>query len=167
MEKDLVNNRFELLTESVYMQKNKIKEKFFGVFEGVYFLMKDSVSKQYAIEVVTELVERYLRKIYGNNFIRGRTNEFKRLVGAEDRLSGLKVDFPFVTEKSIVYRLHDNLSAVMQEEVSIEVFDSFHLDFKVKYILGSSWKYKIIKHTWLGDTYTEYLITKCKENSKG
>ena len=133
---------------------------FFGLFENVFKLLKNEYGESRALEMFARLMEMGLTKSYGKDFRFGDPIEFERLVSERDRLVGLRVEFPQVTENKIVYQFHDDPFPNLKGEVNHKDLDKCYLLFKINYILGDKWEYKTTKHLWDGDSFTEHEIYK-------
>lgn len=133
---------------------------FFGLFENVYKLLKSEYGKEEALNLFSSLMEMGLSKSYGSDFQKGQPSEFVRLVGERDKLVGLRVEFPVITENEIIYQFYDDPFPNLKGFVEANDLDRCYMNFKVKNILGGDWDYKTTKHIWLGDDYTEHLIYK-------
>ena len=133
---------------------------FFGLFENVFKLLKEEYGEDRALEHFSTLMERGLSKSYGTNLKTGDPVEFERLVAERDKLVGLHVKFPRVTDNELVYQFHDDPFPNLKGYVDPHKLDHCYMSFKVQYILGSEWDYKTTKHLWNGDAYTEHVIYK-------
>ncbi len=133
---------------------------FFGLFENVFKLLKEEYGEDRALEHFSTLMERGLSKSYGTNLKKGDPVEFERLVAERDKLVGLHVEFPGVTDNELVYQFHDDPFPNLKGYVDHRKLDHCYMNFKVQYILGSEWDYKTTKHLWNGDAYTEHVIYK-------
>jgi len=133
---------------------------FFGLFENVFKLLKEEYGEDRALEHFSTLMERGLSKSYGANLKKGDPVEFERLVAERDKLVGLHVEFPCVTDEQLVYQFHDDPFPNLKGYVDPHKLDHCYMNFKVQYILGSEWDYKTTKHLWNGDACTEHVIYK-------
>ena len=133
---------------------------FFGLFENTFITLVNHYGKQVALNIFQEIMEIGLEKAYGNNFVKGKVGEFVRIVGERDKSVGLHVEFPEVTDKKIVYQFYDDPFPCLRNHVDFQELDATYLNFKIKILLGSGWHYKTTKHLWLGDAYTEHVITR-------
>lgn len=139
---------------------NNYNAAFFGLFENVFKLLKEEYGEEKALELFTTLMERGLSKSYGSDFKKGDPKEFERLVAERDRLVGLRVEFPKMSEDEFIYQFHDDPFPNLKGYVDPSKLDRCYLNFKVQYILGSEWDYKTTKHLWDGSSYTEHVIYK-------
>ena len=133
---------------------------FFGLFENVFKLLKEEYGEDRALEHFSTLMERGLSKSYGTNLKKGDPAEFERLVAERDKLVGLHVEFPRVTDHELVYQFHDDPFPNLKGYVDHHKLDRCYMNFKVQYILGPEWDYKTTEHLWNGDAYTEHVIYK-------
>lgn len=133
---------------------------FFGLFENVFKLLKAEYGEAKALDMFTKLMEMGLSKSYGKDFQFGKSSEFERIVSERDRVVGLRVEFPLVTENKIVYQFHDDPFPNLKGEVSHNDLDKCYLQFKINYILGAGWEYKTTKHLWDGDLFTQHEINR-------
>ena len=85
---------------------NNYNAAFFGLFENVFKLLKEEYGEEKALEHFTTLMERGLSKSYGSDFKKGDPKEFERLVAERDRLVGLRVEFPKMSEDEFIYQFH-------------------------------------------------------------
>lgn len=133
---------------------------FFSLFENIFKLIKDEYNEKRALEIFSKLMEQGLGKSYGNDFMKGLPSEFMRLVGERDKIVGLRVAFPLVTEDEIIYQFLDDPFPNLKGYVDEAKLDACFINFKIKYILGEDWRYINTKHLWRGDKITEYKIFK-------
>lgn len=133
---------------------------FFSLFENIFKLIKEEYNEERSLEIFSKLMEQGLAKSYGNNFIKGRSSEFIRLVEERDKMVGLRVAFPVVTENEIIYQFLDDPFPNLKGCVDEGKLDACFINFKIKYILGEDWSYITTKHLWRGDNLTEYKISK-------
>ena len=133
---------------------------FFGLFENIFKLLKKEFGEEKALDLFTKLMATGLGKSYGDNFVKGQSNEFARVVSERDKIVGLHVEFPQVEENTIIYQFHDDPFPNLKGEVDAEKLDKTYIDFKVNYLLGEGWQYHTTKHLWWGDEYTEHVITR-------
>ena len=138
----------------------KYNSAFFILFENIFMLIKDEFNEKKSLEIFSKLMKKGLSASYGNNFIKGQSSEFVRLVQERDNLVGLRVNFPIVTENEIIYQFIDDPFPNLKGLVNEEKLDACFIDFKIKYILGENWAYKNTKHIWREDNVTEYRIYK-------
>ena len=131
---------------------------FFTLFENVFKLIKDEYNQEKALEIFSKLMEKGLGKSYGNDFVKGQTSEFIRLVKERDNMVGLRVAFPLVTQNEIIYQFLDDPFPNLKGCVDESKLDNCFISFKIKYILGEDWSYINTKHLWRGDKLTEYKI---------
>lgn len=134
---------------------------FFGLYENWFVVLKKELGEEKAIELFTKVMEFGLKKAYLAYGVKnGSTKEFVRVVKERDESVGLKVEFPIVKEEKIVYRFLDDPFPNLKEITSFQKIDGTYMNFKVNFLLGENWEYKTTKHKWLGDEYTEHVITK-------
>ena len=139
---------------------NEYNAAFFGLYENWFKLLKNEFGENKAINLFRKAMETGLSKSYGNNFKKGLTSEFARLVGERDNDVGLLVKFPEISENKLVYQFHTDPFPNLKNEVASQQLDDTYIAFKVKYILGDDWNYKNTTHIWNDDTYTEFVIFK-------
>lgn len=133
---------------------------FFGLFENTFILLKKEFGVNKALDLFTQLMTTGLSKAYGDSFIKGQPQEFARVVSERDKLVGLHVKFPQIDDQTIVYQFHDDPFPNLKCEVDAALLDKSYIEFKINHLLGSDWHYHTSKHLWLGDKYTEHVITK-------
>src|SRR3990167_630699 len=133
---------------------------FFQLYENWFKLLKKEFGESKAIDLFRKAMETGLSKAYGDNFKKGLTAEFARLVGERDNNVGLLVKFPEISENKLVYQFHTDPFPNLKNEVASEQLDDTYIAFKVRYILGDDWNYKNTTHIWNDDTYTEFVIFK-------
>lgn len=131
---------------------------FFGLYENWFKLLKKEFGEIKALDLFRKAMETGLSKAYGDNFKKGLTTEFQRLVGERDNNVGLIVTFPEILENKLVYQFHTDPFPNLKNEVSHLKLDDTFIAFKVRYILGEEWHYKNTKHIWHDDSYTEFVI---------
>lgn len=137
----------------------KYNKPFFTLFENIFITLKNEFHSKKALEIFTKIMEKGLKNSYGDDFKKGKTEEFRRLVGERDEIVGLNVSFPIVENNKIVYQFLTDPFPNLKEHISYKDLDATYLNFKVKYILGDNWDYKTTKHLWLGDKCSEHIIT--------
>ena len=102
-----------------------------------------------------------LKKAYdAMGFKKGSVEDFARVLKARDESVGLHVEFPEVSKNKVVYRFYTDPFPNLKGKVNPKALGATYMDFKVNYLLGSEWKWKLTKHIWNGDPYIEYIITK-------
>ena len=79
-------------------------------------------------------------------------------MGDRDKNVGIRVKFPTVEKDKIVYQFLDDPFPGLNGKVNAEDLVDTYINFKIKTILGEAWNYKITKHFWNGDKYTEIEI---------
>lgn len=131
---------------------------FFSLYENWFKLLKKELGENKAIHLFRQVMETGLSKAYGDNFKKGLTSEFVRLVGERDNNVGLIVKFPEISENKLVYQFHTDPFPNLKNEVSPQKLDDTFIAFKVRYILGDEWSYKNTTHLWNGDSCTEFVI---------
>src|SRR3990167_4440228 len=124
---------------------------FFQLYENWFKLLKKEFGENKAINLFRKTMEIGLSKAYGNNFKKGSTSEFARLVGERDNNVGLLVKFPEISENKLVYQFHTDPFPNLKNEISAKKLDCTYITFKVNYILGEEWHYKNTTHFWNGD----------------
>jgi hypothetical protein len=138
---------------------------FFGLYENWFIVLKQELGEDKAIELFTKVMEFGLKKAYdayGAN--PGSTKEFAIVVGERDKSVGLRVEFPEIKENKIVYQFLDDPFPNLKGITSFQKIDGNYMKFKVRFLLGENWDYTTTKHKWLGDEYTEHVITKSDLN---
>lgn len=133
---------------------------FFQLYENWFKLLKKEFGENKALDLFRKAMETGLSKAYGNNFKKGLTSEFVRLVSERDNNVGLLVKFPEISETKLVYQFHTDPFPNLKNEIASQKLDDTFIAFKVKYILGNDWNYKNTTHIWNGDSYTEFVIYK-------
>ena len=133
---------------------------FFTLYESWFKLLKSEFGEDKALELFRKIMEMGLAKAYGNIFTKGIPSEFVRLVGERDNNVGLLVKFPEVTDNKLVYQFYTDPFPNLKTEVSYSKLDDTYMSFKIRHFLGDQWKYKISKHIWDGDSYTEFVISR-------
>lgn len=133
---------------------------FFGLYENWFKLIKSEFGENKAIDLFKKAMETGLSKAYGDNFKKGSSKEFAKLVGERDNNVGLVVKFPEVFEDKIIYQFYTDPFPNLKNEIAHEKLDDTYINFKVKYILGIEWNYKNTSHIWDGANYTEFVISR-------
>ncbi|MBI4176339.1 MAG: hypothetical protein HY518_03980 [Candidatus Aenigmarchaeota archaeon] len=137
-------------------------EAFFSLYENMFFVLKEELGEDRALDLFRNIVERGLKKSYDAAeppFTKGYPQDFARVVGERDRKLGLDVRFPLVEDRKIVYQFHSDPFPRLKMHVSPENIDATYMRFKVSYLLGDGWGYRTTRHMWKGDGYTEHVIT--------
>ncbi|MEW6295078.1 MAG: hypothetical protein AB1467_02140 [Candidatus Diapherotrites archaeon] len=139
----------------------KYNGAFFGLYENLFLVIKKECGEKKALKLFTKIMVKGLKKAYDKmGFKKGKPEDFVKVVGARDKGVGLKVRFPKITQKEIVYQFYTDPFPNLKGKVSPEKLDAAYMQFKVNYLLGNNWQYKTRKHIWKGDNCTEHLITK-------
>lgn len=139
----------------------RYNKSFFALYETTFLVLKKNMGYKKALDIFRQIVETALGKAFDEaGFKKGDPKEFEQVVGERDRSVGLRVEFPEITEKRIVYRDYDKIFPGLQGHLKLQDLADILIGFKVRYLLGEKWKYKLNKHLWKGDDYTEYVITK-------
>lgn len=133
---------------------------FFGLYENWFKLLKNELGEEKALHLFRKAMQVGLSKAYGDNFKKGLTTEFARLVGERDNNVGLLVKFPEISDHKLIYQFHTDPFPNLKDEVAPEKLDDTFIAFKVKHILGDDWHYKNTTHIWNGDSCTEFVIFK-------
>ena len=136
----------------------KYNAAFFNALTSVFLAYKEKHGEALALEFMQDVFSRRLGPVYTEwGFERGSPQDFVRVVGKNDRLLGLVVDFD-IQDKRIVYRFHTDPFPNLKGRVAPRKFDETYMAFKVKFLLGEGWSYRTTKHLWEGDPYTEHTI---------
>jgi hypothetical protein len=134
---------------------------FFKTHETYFLALKAKLGEAVALDVMRIVMERNLGAAYdAMGFKRGNPQDFARVVGERDASIGLVVKFPEVAENRIVYQFYTDPFPGLKGEVDPQKLASTYMDFKVSYLLGANWAWRMTKHAWRGDEYTEYVIEK-------
>ncbi len=130
---------------------------FYNGLTSVVLALKKRYGEAEAVDVMREVFSARLKAVYDKlGFVRGSTEDFVRVVGANDEMLGLKVEFK-IEQNKIIYRFHTDPFPLLKGQVDPN-FDDSYLKFKVEYVLGQDWKYTTTKHIWRGDPFTEHMI---------
>ncbi len=139
---------------------NAYNVAFFGLYENFYTVMSEEIGHEKALDLFTKIMKKGLKKSYDSyGFNKGDPVSFASVIKERDNFVGLEVSFPEVGEKKIIYQFHKDPFPNLKGLLDPYLLDKTYLDFKVKYLLGDSWKYVTTKHLWLGDKYSEHIIT--------
>lgn len=133
---------------------------FFGALTSVFLAYKEKHGEREALKFMREVFSKRLGPVYSQwGFERGNPQDFIRVVGKNDRLLGLVVDFD-IEDHRIVYRFHTDPFPNLKGQVQPKKFDDTYMAFKVSHVLGKGWSYRTTRHLWKGDPYTEHIIEK-------
>lgn len=135
---------------------------FFGLFQNLFLVSKQKFGETVAMSLFTDVMEKGLKAAYGENFVKGDTQSFVEAVGERDKDVGLDVKFRDVTKESLTYEFHTDPFPLLRGQVVPQALDAAYMNFKVRHLLGSEWKYDTRKHLWKGDDCTQHVITKNK-----
>jgi hypothetical protein len=134
---------------------------FFKTHEVYFLTIRDTSDETTALDAMRAVMERNLGAAYDTMGVkRGNPQDFVRVVGERDASVGLHVEFPVVNEKKIVYQFYTDPFPGLNGEVDPQKLASTYMDFKVSYLLGANWAWRMTKHAWRGNEYTEYVIEK-------
>ena len=133
--------------------------RFFGTHEAYFLILKEKFGEEAALEAMRCAMERNLTNAYVSmGFHKGNPQYFARVVGERDKSVGLHVGFPVVSDDKIIYQLRTDPFPGLKSHVVPEKLDATYMDFKVSFLLGSSWSYNTTKHLWEGKDCTEHVI---------
>src|SRR3989338_2215895 len=133
---------------------------FFNGLTAVVLALKKRYGEGAAIDVMAEVFSARLKAVYDRlGFRKGSPEDFVRVVGANDEMLGLVVEFKIENGK-IIYRFHTDPFPLLKGQVDSKMFDDSYIRFKVEYVLGNEWTYHTTKHLWKGDPFTEHVIEK-------
>jgi len=135
---------------------------FFTCLENAFIVAHERFGKERALAFMKALMERNLREAYDREgFRKGSPEDFARLMERRDRSVGLDVELE-VGKGRIRYAfltpLFDKWKGLLTAEEAVATF----MDFKVSYLLGEEWKWRLTKHFWWGDDRIEVVIEKVK-----
>ncbi len=131
---------------------------FYNGLTTVVLALKRRYGEAEAIDVMHEVFSSRLKDVYDKlGFVKGSVQDFVRVVGANDEMLGLVVEFKIENEK-IIHRFHTDPFPLLKGHVNPTKFDDSYIRFKVEYVLGQEWKYTTTKHIWRGDQFTEHVI---------
>jgi hypothetical protein len=134
---------------------------FFKTHEAYFLTIRNTFDEATALDAMRAVMERNLGAAYdAMSFTKGKPQDFARVVGERDASVGLVVKFPEVAENRIVYQFYTDPFPGLKGEVDPQKLASTYMDFKVSYLLGANWAWRMTKHLWHGDEYTEYMIEK-------
>jgi len=134
---------------------------FFSVYENLFLVLKKEFGEEKALKLFSKVMRFGLKKAYDSSgFQKGSSKDFMRVVGERDRSVGLKVSFPIVERKKIIYRFLTDPFPGLKGKVTAKKIDYTYMPFKVNYLLGKKWNYKTTNHLWEGKKFTEHVIYK-------
>jgi len=132
---------------------------FFGLYQNLFLVLESELGRSRAIELFGKIMVMGLKKAYdASSFSRGNPEDFARVVGARDNSVGLRVEFPIVENRRIVYQFWTDPFPGLKGKIEPEELDATYMQFKVSYLLGDNWYYKTTKHIWHGNDCTEHVI---------
>lgn len=135
---------------------------FFAYVENNFLVMEEKLGKEKAIEIMRMSLEKGLKKAYDSmGFSKGNPADFIRCTKARDEAVGLRVEY-LIENGVIIYTFHDDPFPNLKENLTFQEVCSTYMPFKVEYLLGKNWKYKIIKHLWQSDDCIEFAIEEGK-----
>jgi len=137
---------------------------FFNLFENTFLVLKEEFGEDEALRLFRIIMENGLKTAYGNEFTKGKAEEFAHVVGERDDAVGLEVAFPKVDDDKIIYQFHTDPFPGLKGHVAPEKLDATYLNFKIDRLLGTGWTYETTKHLWLGDNCSEHVIVRSKSN---
>ncbi len=120
---------------------------FFGAHESYFLIMKERLGEEKALEILKLVMEMNFGKAYTTTgFKKGDPHSFASAVGERDRSVGLRVEFPEISERKIVYRFLTDPFPGLKGHVDPHKLDDTYMKFKVDFLLGSGWHYRTTKH---------------------
>ena len=137
---------------------------FYNGLTAVVLALKRRYGEAEAIDVMREVFSARLKSVYDQlGFTKGSPEDFARVIGANDVMLGLKVEF-IVEPNKIIYRFHTDPFPLLKGHVDPTKFDNAYLRFKIEYVLGDDWDYCTTKHLWNSDPFTEHVIEKINDH---
>ena len=134
---------------------------FFGLYENLFIVLKERLGEEKALELFSQVMERGLGQAYdAMGFQKGRPEDFARVIRERDESVGLRVQFPEVSGRRIVYRFLTDPFPRLKGQVDPAKLCGTYMDFKVSHLLGEGWGYRMSTHIWDGDPFTEFVIEK-------
>lgn len=157
---EVMNDQITAGSQKEYtMERPVLNSAFFGLYENVFFTAKENYGEEFALQFMRSLFERALAKAYlSEGFEKGVPSAFLKVVGLRDESVGLQVDFPEVSDVRIVYRFLNDPFPGLKGHVDPEKLCDTFIRFKVNFLLGDHWNYKLTCHCWNGAPFTEFLI---------
>lgn len=140
---------------------NIYNSAFFGLYENFFKVMSDELGLDRALAIFTKTMEMGLKKSYDlYGFVKGDPESFSRVIKERDNFVGINVEFPEILKNKIIYRFYTDPFPNLKGIVHYSLLDKTYLNFKINYLLGPEWVYNTNKHIWLGDKYSEHVITR-------
>lgn len=137
----------------------KFNAAFFGLYSNVFLVLKKELGSKKALVLFRQIMEKGLKSAYDSmGFVRDSPVEFVRCTRERDFSVGLKVKYPVVSNDRIVYQFWTDPFPLLKNKVSARALCDTFMRFKVNYLLGSTWDYRLSKHFWNGDDCIEFEI---------
>lgn len=136
----------------------EFNQAFFSLYENVFQTLRNEFDESQTLNLFSKMMANGLTKGYGNDFIKGEPQEFIRLVKQRDENVGLKVSLDLLENNKISYIFHRYPFPNLLSLVDYKKLDNTFIKFKINYLLGVNWSYKLLRHYGNNDPVTEYLI---------
>lgn len=137
------------------------KEELFDDYKRDFLWAQRLYGDDAAYEFMHVLFSVRLADAYGTDFKKGNPRDFIRVVGERDKSVGLHVRFKLSDDQSsITYQFVTDPFSNLSGRVDPERFYGAFMDFKVEYLLGTEWSYKMTRHHHRNEGITEFVITK-------
>ena len=138
----------------------KLNKPLFSLYETTFLVIKTNLGYDQALELFYEIVDNSLGNALNEYiFEKGNPKDFAKIMKKRDESVGNKVTFK-VTNDKIIYRVHTNIMPNLRGHMSINDYANVLVGIKIKHLLGKGWVFKISKHLWKGDKFSEYIITR-------
>jgi hypothetical protein len=139
----------------------KYNSAFFSLYENVFLVLRKNFGEEKTLDLFSQIMEFGLKKSYDSaGFKKGDPKDFVKVVGSRDKKLGLVVKFPVINKDKIVYRFYTDPFPNLKGHVNSGKLAGTYMEFKMKYMLGKDWSYKMTKNIWKGNQFTEFVITK-------
>lgn len=131
---------------------------FFSLYETWFDALNEEFGKEKTLLLFARVMETMLSKAYGVVLRKNDPQEFIRLVKQRDENVGVTISFHNIRDDQFVYRFHVDVFPNLKDKITSREVSETYIRFKINYILGYEWDYKVLKHFWNGDECTDFLI---------
>lgn len=117
-------------------------------------------SRAKALSFFEIIMKKLLLRGYLHENIKGEIANFIMVMSEFDESVGVRSNFEFLDNNSIIYTQYNNPFSVLTGLLSCEELAKIFFHTYLNHIVGDCWRYQIINHFYLGDPETKILCEK-------